>query len=205
MEETKVCTYTERPPRFTIKRGLKRGLKQRVRTVILFLDETIVTETPPLYYAYGHTGEQIKIPITGNRSKRIIHGVINIRSGEIDLLITKEWNSQTHMHFLEQLRSKWRGHKIILFEDRGTPHTAEDTTELAAHLGIEVRLLPRASPEMNPMDHLWKQVKRETIGSRYTLDVTHSALHACRYIIALSPKQRLIKSGVLSGEFWLDK
>jgi len=30
------------------KRGLQRGLRNRKRTVILFLDETILSETPPL-------------------------------------------------------------------------------------------------------------------------------------------------------------
>lgn len=46
------------------------------------LDETIITETPPLYNAYGHVGEQVRVPITGNRTKRIPHGAMNLRSGE---------------------------------------------------------------------------------------------------------------------------
>src|SRR3954464_13573522 len=36
------------------------------------LDETIITETPPLYSAYGHIGVQVRVPITGNRAKRIL-------------------------------------------------------------------------------------------------------------------------------------
>ena len=47
----------------TSKRGLKRGLQSRFRTVILMLDETIITETPPLYSAYGWPGEPIRVPI----------------------------------------------------------------------------------------------------------------------------------------------
>jgi hypothetical protein len=39
------------------KRGLKRGFARRERTVILMLDETIITETPPLYHCYGRIGE----------------------------------------------------------------------------------------------------------------------------------------------------
>lgn len=59
------------------------------------LDETIITETPPLYSAYGWPGEPTRVPISGNRQKRILHGVINIVTGDVVLLITKEWN-QTH-------------------------------------------------------------------------------------------------------------
>ena len=45
------------------------------------LDETILTETPPLYNCYGHIGEQKRILIAGNRAKRILQGVLNVWGG----------------------------------------------------------------------------------------------------------------------------
>jgi hypothetical protein len=95
------------------------------------LDETIITETPPLYSCYGRIGEQVCVPITGNRPKRILHGALNIGSGEVLLLITEEWGQETHQAFLTMLRSHWRGWHIVVFEDRGSPHTAEASRELA--------------------------------------------------------------------------
>jgi transposase len=188
-----------------VKRGLKRGLKGRIRTVLLMLDETIITETPPLYSCYGHIGEQVRVPITGNRSKRILHGAINVRSGDVSLLITEEWVNEAHQAFLSMIRSHWRGWNIVLFEDRASQHTSPDSRGWAEHLGIEVRPLPRATPELNAMDDLWRQTKRETVGSRATSTVARSALDACRYIIDLSPHERLRQAGVLSGNFWLTK
>lgn len=84
------------------------------------LDETIITETPPLYYCYGHIGQQIRVPITGNRSKRILHGAINIRSGDTTLLITEQWTKETHQGFLSMIRAHWRGWNLVLFEDRAS-------------------------------------------------------------------------------------
>ena len=55
------------------------------------LDETIVTETPPLYNCYGPIGEQVRVPISGEHAKRVLHGAINIRSGDLALLITEDW------------------------------------------------------------------------------------------------------------------
>ena len=169
------------------------------------LDETIITETPPLYYRYGHIGEQIQVPITGNRDKRILHGVLNVSSGEVLLLITQEWTADTHMLFLQMIRSHWRGWQIVLVEDRGAPHTAEDSRELAAALGIEVRLLPRATPELNAMDQLWRHRKAQALANQPTRSIDESANEACRYILELSPRQRLRQAGVLSGHFWLTK
>jgi DDE superfamily endonuclease len=186
-----------------VKRGLKRGLDGKPRAILLMLDETIVTETPPLYSAYGHIGEQVRVPITGNRAKRIVHGAINIASGDVALLITEEWVNETHQAFLSMIRSHWRGWNPVLFEDRASQHTSPSSLAWAEELGIEVRLLPRATPELNAMDQLWRHAKRQAVGDRPTVTVDDSALAVCRYIIDLSPRERLRQAGILSGNFWL--
>jgi hypothetical protein len=186
-----------------VTRGLKRGLKGRARTVVLRLDETILTETPPLYSCYGHVGEQVRVPITGDRSRRILHGAISVRTGDVSLLITKEWTRETHQGFPSVIRSHWRGWNIVPFEDRAGQHTSPDSLEWAEELGIEVRLLPKAAPELNAMDPLWRPTKREALGDRATVTIADSALAACQHIIDLNPRDRLREAGILSGNFWL--
>jgi transposase len=182
---------------------LKRGLRGRARTVILMLDELIVTATPPLYSCYGRVGQQVSVPITGNRAKRILHGSINIGSGDVLLLITEEWVQETHQAFLLMIRAHWRGWNIVLFEDRGSPHTAEESVELAAELGIELRWLPKATPELNAMDQLWRRAKGRALASRATESIDGSADGVCEYLLGLSPRDRLRQAGILSGNFWL--
>jgi transposase len=167
------------------------------------LDETIVTETPPLYACYGRLGEQVRVPITGNRAKRILHGALNVGSGDALLLITDEWVQETHQYFLRMLRAHWRGWSIVCFEDRGSPHTADESLELASELAIELRFLPTATPELNAMDQLWRRVKATTVASRATQTIEASANRVCRYILELPPHDRLRQAGVLSGNFWL--
>ena len=72
-------------------------------------------------------------------------------------------------------------------------------------MGIEIRLLPRATPELNAMDTLWKQVKRDALGDRPTESIDQSAEGACEHILAMRPHDRLRQAGVLSGNFWLTK
>jgi hypothetical protein len=169
------------------------------------LDETIITETPPLYAGYGHVGKQVRVPITGNRGKRILHGAINVGSGDVLLLITEVWEQEEHQGFLSLVRSHWRGWNIVLFEDRAPQHKAPASLEWAKRLRIEVRLLPRATPELNAMDHLWRQAKRVTQANRPPQPIEQSAMEACWYILDLSPRERLQQAGVLSGDFWLTK
>ena len=93
----------------------------------------------------------------------------------------------------------------MLFEDRGRPHTAEDTLEVAAGLSLEVRLLPPATPKLNAMAHLWRQVKGCALADRPTASIDKSADLACQYIYQMTPQQRLKQAGVLSGNFWLTR
>jgi DDE superfamily endonuclease len=175
------------------------------RTVMLMLDETIICETPPLYSCYCRVGEQACVPITGNHARRVLHGVLNIYSGAVLLLITEVGNEQTHQYFLPMLRAHGGGRHLVLFEERGTPHPTDDSRELAGELGIEIRLLPRATPALNAMDHLWRQGKGGALADRPTLSIDQSADAACRYILEMSPGERLQKAGVFSGNFWLTK
>jgi len=62
------------------------------------LAETIITETPLLSSCYGRLGQQVDIPITGNRAKRVLHGALNVHTGAIVLLITDHWDQQTHQY-----------------------------------------------------------------------------------------------------------
>ena len=94
---------------------------------------------------------------------------------------------------------------MVLFEDRGSPHTADDSRALARELRLEVRFLPKATPELNAMDQLWRHVKRQVLGSRPTQTIDQSADDACQFILGMSADERLRKAGVLSGNFWLAK
>jgi hypothetical protein len=68
-----------------------------------------------------------------------------------------------------------------------------------------VRLLPRATPELNAMDHLRRAVKGRALADRPTRSIDDSADVACRYVLGMSRRERLKKAGVLSGNFCLTK
>jgi DDE superfamily endonuclease len=143
------------------------------------------------------------IPITGNRAKRVLHGALNVRTGALVLWITDHGDQATHQDFLTMVRSYWRGWHLVLFEDRGSPHTAEESLDRAAALNIEGRFLPVATPELHAMDHLWRHVKGWGLADRATVSIDTSADIACQSLLDLSPRERLRKAGVLSGHFWL--
>ena len=173
----------------------------RKRTVILFLDETILTETPPLRKGWAHIGKQALVPIAGNRSKRIMYGALNIKTGNLILHDSLKWNQYEFQPFLTMIRQAWRGWNIVLFLDHGTPHKAPGTLKFAKNLGIKFRWLPKACPKLNPMDHLWRHIKNDVLPNE-AISIENTVKIAYDYLQSLSHKDVLRKAGALSDKFW---
>jgi hypothetical protein len=165
------------------------------------LDEAIITETPPGYGGYGPIGEHVRIPISGGHARRIPHGAVNVGTGDVQLLLTRDWAQREHQHFLNVIRAPWRGWNVVLFEGRAKQQTCPGSRWVARACAIERRLLPRATPEWNAMDPLWKHTKGTVLADRPAEPIDRSAQAACDDLLGLSPEERLRKAGVLSGDF----
>ena len=143
------------------------------------------------------------MPITGNRSKRVVYGALNVGTGTICLDEAAGWNQRSFQEHLRHLRSLWRGWNLVLFLDRGSPHTAKASRALARELGVELRLLPTACPELNPLEGLWREVKGHVLSNEPTPDLDESLRRALDHLEGMTGRQRLETAGVLSGAFWL--
>ena len=171
--------------------------------MVLFTDATILTETPPLRAAWSLVGEPAEVPITGNRDKVVLYGALNPATGKLWLDEAATWNQHTFQGHLRMVRSVWRGWNVVLFLDRGSPHTATASRALAAALGIELRFLPTACPELNPVEGLWRHAKGRVLANEPTPDLAESLGRVCDELFQMSNTERLQLAGVLSGNFWL--
>jgi transposase len=92
---------------------------------------------------------------------------------------------------------------IWLLADRASAHTAARTRTLAAALGIRLLWLPRQAPELNAMDHLWRELKRLIAANRQATSVDALARDAADWVLGLAPQQARRKAGMASRHFWL--
>ena len=92
---------------------------------------------------------------------------------------------------------------VVLFLDRHSGHTAKRSRALADQLGIELRWLPTACPELNPVDHLWRAVVQNVTANEPTPNLDETVERIQRYLRSLSRHERLRKAGVLSDTSWL--
>ncbi len=169
----------------------------------MFEDETDLLLFPPLRAAWTLRGQPAHVPISGGNAKRVVWGVLNVLTGYRFLWASDRQRAVDFCEFLEVVRWQFRGWHVALLLDNDSSHTAGISQEVADDLDIEMIPLPLRSPHLNPLDHLWRHGKQEVCSNRQydSLDKEVSAF--MHYIYTLSPKETLVKAGVLSGHFWL--
>ena len=62
--------------------------------------------------------------------------------------------------FLERVRERNPDGKIVMILDNFRSHWANMTRERAEELNIELIFLPTYSPDLNPIEYIWKSIKR---------------------------------------------
>jgi hypothetical protein len=170
---------------------------------VRFTDATIRAETPPLRACWSPVGEQAGVPATGNRGKAVPYGALNPATGRLWRDEARTRNRHTFQDHRRNVRSVWRGWNIVLFLDRGTPHTAGASRELAADLGVELRFLPTACPGLNPVEGLWRHATGRVRANEPTPDLGDGLGRVCEELFGMSGTERLRLAGVPSGNFWL--
>ena len=173
--------------------------------VLLFQDEIQLRLFPVLRRAWALKGEQVSVGITGRNAKRVLFGVINLRTGHRILMQHSRMNQEGFQAFLRLLRRRYPGRQIWLLLDEGTAHTAPKSQSLAQRLNINLIWLPKQCPELNAMDHLWKELRADVSANYQYASAEQHAAVAEDYILKLTNKEALKKAGILSKNFCLKK
>ena len=170
---------------------------------MLFSDATILTETPPLRACWSKIGEPAEVSVSGNRRKSALYGTINVGTGRCIAEAASRWNGDSWRKHLETIRRTWRGWNIVLFIDRGSPHTVTASRALAAAMNIELRWLPTACPELNPVEDIWRWLKGTILCNHQPDNFADTVDTALTALQELTPHQARTKAGILSQNFWL--
>lgn len=173
------------------------------RSVILAEDETDLLLFPPLRAGWAPRGEQAKVWLTGRNAKRVLFGAVNLRTGHLVLLCREHQRSHDFCAFLLEVHRRYRGRHVALLLDGDTSHTAQASQRLAAELGVSLLWLPARSPHLNPMDHVWRDVKQNVAANRQDASIDALVARVLRHMQGLPRGCVLRKAGVLSRRFWL--
>jgi len=171
--------------------------------VLLAEDETDLLLLPPLRAGWALRGQPRDIPISGKNARRVVFGAMNVQTGYRLFLVRENQRAVDFQAFLRLVHQQYRGWHVALLLDEDSSHTAGGSEVLATELDIERIWLPKRSPKLNPMDHLWGDAKDEVSANKQYATIDDQVNRFLEYLSDLSAWDALTKGGVLSEKFWL--
>jgi transposase len=147
---------------------LKRQAQQ-ANASLWFGDEASFAQWGSLSYDWAVIGQQPTIQTSGKRKGYKVFGLIDLFSGRFFYQSTEgRFNSESYVDFLKSVLKQTARH-IFLVQDGATYHTSKFTRQFFAdHANrLTVAQLPSYSPDYNPIEFLWRALKRRTTHNIY--------------------------------------
>jgi transposase len=141
---------------------LLQQARQR-KALLLFGDEASFAQWGSLSYTWAPKGQQPEVPTSGKRKAYKVFGLIDYFSGRLFYKThTGRFNSESYATFLLEVLSQTRRY-VVVIQDGARYHTSTAMQEFfATHADrLTIEQLPAYSPDFNPIEHLWKKVKKE--------------------------------------------
>lgn len=167
-------------------------------------DETALREYPPLRAAWSKRGHQAVVIISGRNVRRTVFGAMHAASGELVGLVRERARTADAVALVEALGAVRPDVPKLLIWDNAPPHHPRAVRAAAQEAGVELVFLPFRSPELMPLEDLWRGLKAEIAANRAYPTMEELADRALAWLDALSTDDRLRRCGLLSSKFdWL--
>ena len=170
--------------RQTVWPRILRQARQR-KALLLFGDEASFAQWGSLSYTWAPKGEQPEVPTSGKRKGYKVFGLIDYFSGRFFYKSQEgRFHSESYAAFLLDVLSQTRRH-VIVIQDGARYHPSKVMQQFfSTHADrLTVKQLPAYSPDFNPIEHLWKKIKKEATHLKYFPEFTNLQMEVNRALL----------------------
>jgi transposase len=143
---------------------LKRRARKERRSLV-FVDESGFYLLPSVVKTYGLKAHTPVVDEWQTRDHLSIMAGLTTDGRVSTLVQQKPLDGLNTIEFLTHLGHQLKGAALVIW-DRSPIHRRDEVTEFVAALGgknLAVELLPPYAPDLNPVEWLWKHLKREEL------------------------------------------
>ena len=146
---------------------LKRELAED--EALLFMDAVHPTQATKITSGWIRKGVDKIIETTGSRTRLNVVGAIELNN--LSNAVTAQYktiNGDSIIDFLDKIKQRYKTQKAIhLVLDGAGYHRSHVVIQKAIALGITLHYLPPYSPNLNPIERLWKVMNEHARNNRY--------------------------------------
>ena len=136
---------------------------QRGRHRLVYLDEAHVHQDADLGHGWGVRGERFHVASSspGLSARVSFYGLYLYDEGQVRLWSYPRANGEHTIDVLRRLRAEMPDGKLVVIWDGAPYHRAKAVWAVAADLGIELVPLPGYSPDLMPVEALWRWLRED--------------------------------------------
>ena len=144
---------------------------QRDRHLLVYLDEAHIHQEADLGYGWAERGQRLWVASSspGLSAKVSFYGLYLYNEGQVRLWPYQRANGEHTSDVLRRLRAEHPKRELVVLWDGAPYHRAGVVQEVATGLGIKLLPLPGYSPDLMPVEALWRWLRE---------DVTYHHCHA---------------------------
>ena len=144
---------------------------QRDQHVLVYVDEAHVHQDADLGYGWAKRGERFWVASSspGLSARVSFYGLSLSNEGQVRLWPYRRANGEHTIEVLRRLRAAFPDEALIVLWDGAPYHRAQAVREAARALNITLMPLPGYSPDLMPVEALWRWLRE---------DVTDQHCHA---------------------------
>ena len=137
---------------------------------ILFIDGVHPTQATKISYGWIRKGQKKAVKTTGSRTRLNIMGALNLKALTSPLICEyKTINEYNVSLFLNEIRKVYPDYnqKIHVILDGAGYHRSQLVEDWAEVVNIRLHYLPPYSPNLNPIERMWKLMNEHARNNRY--------------------------------------
>lgn len=174
-----------------------KDLGQKVR--LMFQDEARFGRMAKIRKCW--TGDERPVAVNGyERQFTYVYGACSPQDGAYESMICEKMNTDNMGKFLEQVRTAHPDEQIVMVLDGASSHRAKD---LIVPEGIHLIPLPPYSPQLNPQEHIWDEIREKAFPNRIFDDMSEVVAQLKSAVIRLKQLPQLVKS--ITNWPWIQK
>ena len=163
-----------------------------VHSAIIFVDEAHFRADVELRSKWVLRGEPAFADSTSPRlgEKAIYYSGVCLEAGTVDTMTVSETcTAATSVAFLQQLRARYSGPLIVIWDNSPT-HRGPEIREYLATAGLALRLvaLPAYSPDFNPAEAIWDWAREEVTANTCFGTAASVREHMARFFVGLAER-----------------